>query len=242
MKKLSIVVPAYNEELTIKDILNWIQGTSLESVGFEKEVIVVDDGSKDRTADLAESIPGVSVFRQERNQGKGAAVKRGISEVSGDYVLIQDADMEYFPDDYGKMVKFLEGPPKVAIYGSRILGQVEMGTGHPVFLGKHHKQGLGPWVMNRILSVFCLILYGRWITDLLTAYKIYPMQFLHDNPIQTHGFETDHELTAKLLRQGYEIKEVGIQFNPRSIDEGKKIRPIDGLIALWTLLKFRFVR
>ena len=124
-----------------------------------------------------------------------------------------------------------------AVYGSRILGQREQGRWH----GKHPLQHFGPWIAGLALSIWTFLLYGRWISDTLTAYKLYPKEFLEETRARTHGFETDHELTAKLIRGGYRIREVAIQYRPRTVEQGKKIRARDGLTAVWTLLKFRFV-
>ncbi|MBF0369282.1 MAG: glycosyltransferase family 2 protein [Magnetococcales bacterium] len=238
MKKLSIIVPAYNEAAFIVPLLEKIQGIPTEKLGYEKEIIVVDDGSQDDTADLARGFDGVRVIQQP-NQGKGRAVQRGGRESTGEWLLVQDADLEYDPDDYLPMLEALGKGGLVSVYGSRPLGVMrERGWG--VFPGRHARQGIGPWGMNWVLAGVCLLLYGRWITDLLTAYKLYPAHLVKSFTVRTHGFETDHELTAKLIRSGVKIIEIPIAYEPRSLEEGKKIRPIDGLIAVWTLLKFRW--
>jgi len=240
MRTVSIIVPAYNEEAFIGTLLERITRVPTEDIGFRKEIIVVDDGSTDATAECAAFLPDVTVTRQD-NQGKGAAVQRGLREATGDFVLVQDADLEYDPDDYVPMLAALGEAGATAVYGSRPLGVIrERGWLHP-FPGKHPGQGIGPWAMNVVLSVFCLLLYGRWITDLLTGYKIYPAGILKGFTVRTRGFETDHELTAKLVKSGIAIHEVPVGYTPRSKEEGKKIRARDGLIALWTLLRFRFV-
>jgi glycosyltransferase involved in cell wall biosynthesis len=235
MPKLSIVVPAYNEERTLGSLLERIHAVDLESAGFSKEIIVVDDGSRDRTAEVARRFANVKVLSQA-NQGKGRAVQNGIAHASGDYVLVQDADLEYDPGDYVPMVKALESKKEVCVYGSRVLGQIAEGRR----TGKHPQQGIGPWVAGVILSFWTFLLYGRWISDTLTGYKLYPTNRLRGMPVRTHGFETDHELTAKFVRAGVTIREVPVRYYPRDISEGKKIRGRDGLIAVWTLLKYRF--
>ncbi|MBF0626080.1 MAG: glycosyltransferase family 2 protein [Magnetococcales bacterium] len=238
MKTLSIVIPAYNEEAFIATLLDRILTIPTEPVGFEKEIIVVDDGSRDDTAARARAFAGVTVISQA-NQGKGRAVQTGIRAATGDYILVQDADLEYDPADYLPMLAQLDHQRPTAVYGSRIRGQLrEHGWRWPC-PGRHPAQGLGPWGMNLTLSLLCLLLYGRWLTDLLTAYKIYPTALIRGFEVLTHGFETDHELTAKLIRAGAVIREVPIAYRPRSLAEGKKIRPRDGLIALWTLVRFR---
>jgi len=237
---LSIVIPAYNEAEFIGTLLQRILAVPLEILGFEKEIVVVDDGSKDKTAEIARGFAGVKVFTQVPNQGKGKAVQRGIRESTGDYVLVQDADLEYDPMDYLVLLTAL-GPRADSVYGSRILGQIRDRMGSRLFPGRHPKQGFGPWLAGRLLTMWTLLLYGRWITDTLTAYKLYPAAVVRNMRVRTSGFETDHEITAKLIRGGHRIVEVPISYFPRSVEAGKKIRPRDGFIAVWTLLKFRFI-
>lgn len=240
--KLSIVIPAYNEEKFIGSLLEKVKVVPVEKFGFTKEIIVVDDGSKDNTFNIASKVDGVSVFKQVPNQGKGKAVQRGIKESTGDFILIQDADLEYDPNDYMQMLdKLVNSNKNLSVYGSRILGQ-KIKNPNFFFPGKHPDQSYGPWLANRILSLVLFLLYGRWITDLLTGYKIYPGPFLRGKKLQTSGFETDHELTDLLLNNGYSIEEVPVVYNPRTSEEGKKIKAIDGLIAVITLFKFRFIK
>lgn len=238
-RTVSIVVPAYNEEAFIGTLLEKLLRVNTEAVGFDKEIIVVNDGSKDRTAAIVAGIPQVRLIDQ-KNQGKGAAVQRGIREAKGEFVLVQDADLEYEPEDIKAMLGALGNSDRVAVYGSRILGVKAKSSGFTFFPGLAPGQDIGPWLVNRTLSVLALFLYGRWITDLLTGYKIYPTTFLRNVVVKTAGFETDHELTAKLIRAGVAIREVPAAYYPRSVADGKKIRPIDGLIAVWTLVRFRF--
>lgn len=239
MPKVSIVVPAYNEEAFIGTLLDRVLRVDTESLGFSKEIIVVDDGSKDGTAIIVDGFPGVRLIRQ-KNQGKGRAVQRGILEATGDYVLVQDADLEYDPADYIPMLTKLASVGG-SVYGSRTLGQLRE-NGWTLTPGRHPRQLLGPWVANVLLALWTFILYGKWITDMLTGYKIYPREFFSHVEIVTRGFETDHEITAKLIHLRIRIQEVPISFAPRSEEEGKKIRARDGLIAVWTLLRFRFKR
>ncbi len=239
MPKVSIVIPAYNEEASIGNLLEVILKVDLKAIGFDREIIVVDDGSKDKTSEVARQFKGVTVYRKE-NGGKGSATKYGIAKASGDWVLIQDADLEYDPNDYIPMlqaIKSSKGP--VTIYGSRILGQMQQRTG--ILPGKHPSQSVGPWLAGVLLSLWSFLLYGRYISDTLTGYKIYPVDRLRHFTIQTFGFETDHELTAKLLRSGVKIIEVPVSYRPRSLEEGKKIKPRDFFVALATFWKFRFV-
>ncbi len=238
MALLSIVIPAYNEVEFIGTLLERIAAVPTELLGYAKEVIVVDDGSNDDTGKIAARFPGVKVLTQVTNQGKGRAVQRGIRESSGEYVLVQDADLEYDPSDYMALIAALT-PGVDSVYGSRTLGQ-RRASGFALFPGRHPEQQFGPWLAGQILTLWTAILYGEWITDTLTAYKLYPTAVIKKMRVRTSGFETDHEITAKLIRGRHRIVEVPIAYHPRGVEAGKKIRPRDGLIALWTLLKFRF--
>jgi dolichol-phosphate mannosyltransferase len=241
MSRLSIVIPAYNEESFIGALLEQIEAVDVASLGFEKEVIVVDDGSRDRTFEIASARPGVRVLQQE-NRGKGGAVQHGIRECGGDWVLVQDADLEYDPADYRALLAAIpDAAGPVAVYGSRIRGEVQRRGGWRPFPGKHPRQGLGAWAAGVLLTLWTFLLYGRFITDTLTAYKLYPTHLIRSFTVRTSGFETDHELTAKLIRRSVRIIEVPIHYHPRSTAEGKKIRARDGFVAAATLLRFRFV-
>jgi glycosyltransferase involved in cell wall biosynthesis len=240
MPVLSIVIPAYNEGAFIGKLLERILAVPVETLGFQKEIIVVNDGSKDNTEAVARSFSGVRVFTQVPNQGKGKAVQRGIREATGDYILIQDADLEYDPDDYLALLRALRETGAGVIYGSRTLGQRRLQPAFTLFPGKHPLQKAGPWFAGVLLTLWTGLMYGRWITDTLTAYKLYPAKAVKSMSLRTSGFETDHEITAKLIRSGHRIVEVPIAYFPRSAEEGKKIKATDGLIAVWTLFRFRF--
>jgi dolichol-phosphate mannosyltransferase len=242
MKKLSIVIPAYNESAFIGTLLEKFAQVDTRPLGFEKEVLVVNDGSTDDTAVIVRGFEsaGVRCFDQVLNQGKGRAVRRGIVEASGEYILVQDADLEYDPADYLVILGALASGVD-SVYGSRTLRQFRK-PGWSFTPGRHPQQGFGPWLAGALLSAWTLLWYGRWISDTLTAYKLYPAPFLKKLKLETSGFETDHEITARLIRAGCRIGEVPIAYHPRSASEGKKIKPRDGVIAAWTLLKFRFKR
>ena len=240
MQTLSIVIPAYNEGRFIGQLLGKIIAVPTESLGFEKEIIVVNDGSQDNTEETARGFEQVRVFTQVPNQGKGKAVQRGIREATGEYLLIQDADLEYDPSDYLTILRALRNDHADVVYGSRTLGQYAQSPKPSWFPGKHPQQGLGPWVAGVLLTVWTALTFGRWITDTLTAYKLYPAAAVKNMHLRTSGFETDHEITARLIRQGHKIVEVPISYFPRSAEAGKKIKASDGLIAVWTLLRFRF--
>ena len=240
MPLLSIVIPAYNEEAFIGELLRQILAVDTESLGFPKEIVVVDDGSKDRTGEIARSFAGVRVFTQVPNQGKGRAVQRGIQESAGDYILVQDADLEYDPRDYRRLLLALKKGAD-SVYGSRVLGQRGKQNGFTLFPGRHPDQRFGPWLAGQLLTIWTWLLFQRWITDTLTAYKLYPAGIIKSMNVRTHGFETDHEITAKLARRGCRIIEEPIEYMPRSLEAGKKIKARDGFVAVWTLLKYRLV-
>ena len=231
MPRLSIVIPAYNEERFLGTLLERIDAVDVASLGFEKEVIVVDDGSKDRTFEIASSRAGVRALKQVPNQGKGAAVQRGIRDATGDWVLVQDADLEYDPQDYVQMADALLAKRADVVYGSRYT--------RGVFGSKHAAQSWPAYLGGRSLSLAALICTGRYLTDTVTALKLFPRSLLDELNLQTTGFELDHEITSKVLARGRTIVEVPIRYFPRSREEGKKIGARDWLRGLKTFWKYR---
>ncbi len=235
MVKLTVIVPAYNEEATIEEILKRVREVpvTVEDTAVEKEIIVVDDGSTDATrhilARLAKQWPDIRVVMHERNQGKGAAIRTGLKHATGDYIVIQDADLEYDPRDYVTLLRpLLEGKADV-VYGSRFLGP------HRAFLFLHY---LG----NKFLNLVTNILYDTILTDMETCYKMFRADVIKGIPLHARGFEFEPEVTAKVLKRGYRVFEVPISYSGRDFEEGKKIHPWkDGFKALWTLIKYRFV-
>ena len=233
--KLSIIIPVYNEEATIVEVLKRVLNEKVP--GIEKEIIVVDDGSTDSSKFkiLNSKITGVKKIFHKKNLGKGAAVKTGIKNSTGDYIIIQDADLEYHP----KFIKFLLEPifkkrAKV-VYGTRLKRM-------PNLKGEERTlQFLVHYLGNRFLSFFTSILYGQWITDMETGYKLFPKKALNGVKLNAKGFELEPEITAKLMKKGYKIFEVPITANPRGYNEGKKLNTIrDGTKAFWYLFKYRF--
>ena len=225
---LSVVIPAYNEERFIGTLLERILAVDLAPLGLAKEIIVVDDGSRDRTVEIASGVPDVRVHRMPVNGGKGKAVRAGIELATGDLLIIQDADLEYDPNDYVAMVRALQAGRGDVVYGSRYLGR-----------GRHPNQSLAAYVGGRSLSLVALAFTGRYLTDTVTAYKLFRRADLAGLTLQTSGFELDHEITARLLARGLRIVEVPISYHPRSREEGKKIGPKDWFTAIRTFARFR---
>ena len=228
MAVLSIVIPAYNEERFIGDLLRRIKQVDLGPYGLTTQLLVVDDCSRDRTAEIAGAESGVTVLRQPRNAGKGAAVRAGIQAATGDYLIIQDADLEYDPQDYRPMLDLLLSGAADVVYGSRYLGR-----------GRHPNQSWTAYLGGRSLSLVAALCTGRFLTDTVTAYKLFKRQDVAAVPLETSGFELDHEITARLLARGLRIAEVPIGYQPRSREEGKKIRARDWIIAVRTFWHYR---
>jgi dolichol-phosphate mannosyltransferase len=228
VKTLSIVIPAYNEERYIGTLLEQIKKVDLRSLDVRHEIIVVDDCSKDRTAAIVEGIPGVRLHRMERNGGKGRAVRAGIALASGDFLIIQDADLEYDPNDYLPMLKRLLSGEADVVYGSRYLGR-----------GRYTNQTLAAYLGGRSLSVIGWLFTRRYLTDTVTALKLFHRADIASLPLETSGFELDHEITARMLARGRRIAEVPIHYHPRTRAEGKKIGLRDWFIAIRTFRRFR---
>ncbi len=225
---LSIVIPAFNEERFIGTLLRQIADVDLAPLGVRKEVVVIDDHSSDRTAEIAAGFAGVILTRLERNTGKGGAVRVGIELATGDLLIIQDADLEYNPQDYVPMVRaLLEGRGDI-VYGSRYLRA-----------GRHANQSLAAYLGGRSLSVVARVFTGTWLTDTVTALKLFPRHVITALTLTTTGFELDHEITAKCLARGFRIVEVPVSYNPRSKEEGKKIGLRDWFIGMRTYFRFR---
>ena len=224
---LSVVIPVYNEHKTIEEIVRRVWKT-----GLVKEIIIVDDGSEDGTRELLQQYDGsteVRVLLHDSNYGKGAAVQTGIQNVTGDIVLIQDADLEYDPREYPGLLRPIQEDLADVVFGSRFLGAAR----RPILFWN--------MVANKILTLVTNILYNNILTDMETGYKVFRKEVVGGIPIHARGFDFEPEFTAKILKRKVRIFEVPIMFNPRDYTEGKKIKARDAFVALWTLVKYRFV-
>ena len=226
--KLSVIVPVYNERNTVVEILRRMRAVELP---IDREFVVVDDGSTDGTRSVLPQLGDstVKIVLQPENRGKGAAIRTGLEHVTGDLVLIQDADLEYDPEDWPKLLKpVLRGRAQV-VYGSR-------------FTGERRNMLFLHWVGNRVLAFVTNVLYNTTLSDMETCYKLFDRDLLRDITLSSNGFEFEPEITAKILRKGIRIYEVPISYVGREVHEGKKITWRDGAMALYTLVKFRLVR
>lgn len=229
--KLSIIIPVYNEAKTIRQIYQSAQVASLP-VGFEREIIIIDDASTDGSGVIIQNLsPECWVIKQGTNQGKGAAIRAGLKVASGDYVIIQDADLEYNPNEYQKMLNLAINQGTEVVYGSRRLGRPwhEIKTSHWRFF-------LGGWILTCLTN----ILYNTQLTDEPTGYKLFHRETLNKINLVCQRFEFCPEVTAKLTKKGVKILEVSISYAPRSLADGKKIGIQDFWQAIWTLIKYRF--
>tara|TARA_B100002052_G_C15884357_1_gene600858 strand:- start:1949 stop:2653 length:705 start_codon:yes stop_codon:yes gene_type:complete len=232
MRLISIIIPCFNEEKFIKKLLNKIQIVKKRRK-LKLEIIVVDDGSTDNSKNIIKKFKNVKLICQ-KNSGKGAAVQNGIKNAKGYYILIQDADLEYDPNDYIKMFAKLN-VDKVAVYGSRYINKQKK-----IKFQLHKNQEFLPFIFNFILMFIFMIFFKNVITDLLTGYKIYERKFFQKLKIRSKGFEADHEITAKLVKSNYKIIEVPINYSPRTRREGKKINIFDSFKAIKTIIYFKF--
>lgn len=222
---LTIVIPAFNEARYIGRLLERIAEVDLTPMGLSKEIIVVDDGSTDATADIVARYPVTLV--QQANGGKGSAVRTGIARASGDLLLIQDADLEYDPRDYVPMVQAMLVGGADVVYGSRYKNR-----------GRYANQSWAAYVGGRSLSLAAWILTGTYLTDTVTAYKLFRRADLAAMTLETSGFELDHEITSRLLARGLRIEEVPISYSPRSKAEGKKIGLRDWFLGVRTFWRY----
>ena len=226
-RKLSVIVPVFDERNTVVEIVRRMRAVDLP---VELEIVIVDDGSTDGTRDVLRQLGDstVRVVTHEANRGKGAAIRSGLAQVQGDLVLVQDADLEYDPEDWPKLLApMLRGKARV-VYGSR-------------FTGERRNMLFLHWVGNRFLSLITNVLYNTTLSDMETCYKLFDRELIDSITLRAMRFEFEPEVTAKILRRGIRIYEVPISYTGREFDEGKKITWRDGFAALYALVKFRFV-
>jgi len=221
---LSVVMPVFNEKATIDEIIR-----RTLAVPLRVQLIVIDDCSTDGTRDMLTALQrelGFTLVLQPQNAGKGSALRRGFQEVRGDLVVIQDADLEYSPEEFPELIELICDGRADVVFGSRFLGR------HRVFMFTHY-------MGNRFLTMATNILYNTMLTDMETCYKVMRTEVLRSMTLEANGFGIEPELTAKIFKRGYRVYEVPISYDGRSYEEGKKIGWRDGFVALWVLLKFR---
>jgi glycosyltransferase involved in cell wall biosynthesis len=221
--KLSVIIPVYNEKATLNEIISRV-----ERLPINKEIILVDDGSTDGSRDILAGIPAdrAKVIFQNRNRGKGAAIRAAIPAVTGDVAVIQDADLEYDPNDFFKLLKPIEDGKADVVYGSRFTGELK-------------NMHFWAWIGNRVLTLVTNILFRARLSDMETCYKMFRSEIVKAIPLNSYRFEFEVEITAKLLKRGHLIHEVPISYAGRESFEGKKITWHDGMTALWNLFRYR---
>lgn len=236
LRTLSILIPVYNEEKTVAEILQKLQALQLPK-NIKKQIIVIDDASSDNTANIIKKNikDSMILLQHTKNQGKGAAIRTGLVKATGEYIIIQDADLEYDPSYIPTLLEPIITAKTSVVYGTRLDRLPHLQK------EERRSQFLLHYIGNRFLSLFTSILYGQWLTDMETGYKIFPREGAKKFNLQARGFELEPEITAKLLKQGYKILEVPITTNPRTLQEGKKLNTVrDGIKAVIALIKYRF--
>ncbi|MBI4150803.1 glycosyltransferase family 2 protein [Candidatus Woesearchaeota archaeon] len=242
---LSILIPAYNEEGTIAQLLQKVVDARVDPTKIAKEIIVINDGSKDSTQKEVEQFikthaKAKITLINKPNGGKGSAIREGITRATGDIIIIQDADLEYDPEDYAGLVEPILRGLALVVYGSRYYLPGQRHEAWSMHTNKHGLKYLSFAVGGRLITWATNILYGTHLTDEPTCYKVFRADVLKNIPLQCTGFEFCPEVTAKVAKRGIRIVEMPIAFYPRTVAEGKKIKWSDGLEGIWTLLKYRF--
>lgn len=232
--KLSIIIPVFNEEMTVEEILKKVKLLKLPNK-LRKEIIVINDGSSDKTKKMLAKIKKIRLFHHKKNRGKGAAVKTGLNHATGHIVAIQDADLEYDPKDLLRLVNPIINNKSWVCFGTRL-------KDYPLKLfGKNRTILPSHWVANRTLSYLTNLIYGSKLSDMETCYKVFKREVLEDVELKSKRFDFEPEITAKILKKGYQILEIPIKVKPRTKKEGKKIGWKDGIFAIKALIKYRFV-
>lgn len=238
-KTLSIVIPAFNEAKFIGELLRKIEQVDLANMGLQKQVIVVNDCSTDKTAEIVAEFEEVTLLEHKVNSGKGMAVRTGLDRATGEYLIIQDADLEYDPNDYIAMLAPLLADQADVVYGSRYMKHPQAGVIKNLLTGKHPDQSWVAYLGGQSLSFVGLFFTRRFLSDTVTAYKLFKSPILKNLKLETTGFELDHEISAKVLSGGHRILEVPIAYFPRTVAEGKKIGLSDWFCAIKTFYRFR---
>ncbi|OGZ43166.1 MAG: hypothetical protein A3J55_02055 [Candidatus Ryanbacteria bacterium RIFCSPHIGHO2_02_FULL_45_17b] len=234
MKKLSIIISAYNEARTIRRVLDAVRKAPLPPEIQEREIIVINNGSSDETADILSHEQDISVITLQPNRGKGGALKVGFANATGDIVLVQDADLEYDPEDYPVLLGPILSGKAEAVLGKRPLADVSL------FHGRHQVRHIAPFVGNRLINRFINVLYGNACKDYACAYKVFTKRVVQTVPVRSNGFDYEVELLCRIMRRGIPLAEVPVRYQPRSYEEGKKIRAADGLRIVWVAVRSRF--
>lgn len=226
--KVSIIIPVYNEEKTLKTLVLAVE--QADFAGLEKEIVLIDDGSSDGSSEILKSYASKhKVLYHKKNQGKGAAVRTGIQQATGDFIVIQDADLEYNPADYKDLMQVLKEDKADVVYGTRFSEKNATDN----FL-MHHYWG------NKMITWVADMIYGVSLTDVETCYKAFKRDCMKDIVLKENSFAFDPELTAKLLKRKFRFAEIPVTYNGRGFEEGKKISWKDGFAALWALLKYKY--
>ena len=231
--KLSVIIPAYNEVSTIDELIEKVKSAKLP--GVVREIVVVDDFSTDGTREKLARMKDIRVFFHDRNQGKGSTIRTGLAKATGDIMLFQDADLEYDPDDYSRLVEPILSGRAVVVYGLRCMKMNFRFWGNGKNILPLH------YIGNKLLTLLTNILYGRLLSDMETGYKVFKSDVVRGLHLRAKRFDLEPEITAKLLKCGYTILEVPISYSARGFERGKKITWLDGVKAAWYLLKYRFV-
>lgn len=235
MKKLSIVISAYNEARTIHGVLDAVRKAPVPAGIQEREIIVINNGSSDGTVDILSREQGIKVITLHPNRGKGGALKVGFANATGDMVLVQDADLEYDPRDYPALLEPILSGRSEAVVCKRPLADV------PLWKGTRQVRHMAPFVGNRIVNRIINILYRNSCADYACTYKIFTKRVVDSINVRTNGFDYEFELLCKIMRRGIPLAEVPVRYQPRSYEEGKKIRASDGLKIIWAALRSRFL-
>ena len=227
MKTIDVIIPVYNEEKTLEEIISKLE--QIDFCSLEKRLIFVDDSSSDKSREILAKYPNHTVLSHKKNMGKGAAVVTGIKNATADIVVIQDADLEYDPNDYNKLLPLIINNEADVVYGSRLLDKNQ----HKSFL-------FLSLLANKFLTALTNLLYGTRITDMETCYKAFRREKISDIKINAKKFDFEPEITAKVIKRKLRFREVPITYNPRAYNEGKKVKAKDALHAIFTLFYYRF--